>query len=123
MAAITLSLAWLPTAALAGRGHHHRHHHGHGHAHHHHGHHVSRPYVIVPQRIHRAQVAVYEPYYWGRVYHRPHRHYHVLYRFPVYTPFGLAYELHPYCGGRLFVAGHHGYIDYAGPRFHIAVDF
>lgn len=61
---------------------------------------------IVPRHIHRHHVGLYRPYYSGRAYFGPHRHYHVVYYFPVATPYGYyEYRPHFYCDGKLFIGG------------------
>jgi hypothetical protein len=64
---------------------------------------------IVPRHIHRHHVRTYRPYYTGRAYFRPHRHNHVVYYFPVATPYGYyEYRPHFYCDGKLFISGEFG---------------
>lgn len=132
--ACTLMLALLvwPADAFAGRGHgyghskHHGKHHGKGHhvivGGHHHGHsgyHVSRHrghhHFEVPRAIHSHYVRTYRPYYYGRTYYAPHRHHHVVYRFPVYGVYEQpVYYPYAYCGDELFARG---VFTERGPRF------
>jgi hypothetical protein len=44
----------------------------------------------------------HDDYYTGRVYFRPHRHFHVMYTFPIWTGSTVAYRPFAYCNGRLF---------------------
>jgi hypothetical protein len=106
-----LALTLVGTPAEAHDRHGHRHHkrgHGHGVAH---GHvyHPARPApahraFVVPARITRHDVGYYRPYYSGRVYHRPHRHVHRVYSFPVHTRYGWVYRPFHYCAGERFYA-------------------
>ena len=47
-------------------------------------------------------MASYRDYHRGRVYYKAHRHYHAVYRFPVYTRAGRDYQPHYYCNGELY---------------------
>ncbi len=47
----------------------------------------------------------YSSYRHGRSYHAQHRHYHEIYRFPVYTDYGVEYYPHAYCEGNFFGRG------------------
>jgi hypothetical protein len=67
---------------------------------------VVRERFVVPHRIVHADV--YDRYFSGRVWFAPHRHAHIVYAFPVYTPYGVEYEPHYYCGHELYV-DHPGY--------------
>jgi hypothetical protein len=68
----------------------------------------------IPSRIHNHND--YRSYYHGRIYHREHRHYHVVYSFPVFYPSGLVYEPYAYCGESYFGGGA---FYYDGPRLSI----
>ncbi len=57
---------------------------------------------VVPVRLTRTALATYRDYHHGRIYYRPHRHYHAVYNFPVYTNAGWAYRPHYYCDGDLY---------------------
>jgi hypothetical protein len=145
LAALAIAIvALVCTPAMAGGRHHRhakgRHHKGHRiHAHHHHAHrahhgrtHAARgryvaytggPRVraafVIPGHIGRGHVELYRPYYHGRTYFGPHRHYHAVYHFPVHTPAGYVWRPHSYCGGRL----HTAHVAYHGPRMSIRVSF
>ncbi len=92
----------------------------------HHGvkrHHGHRERFVIPRHIRHHHVDRYRPYYHSRSYYRPHRHHHQVYRFPVYTDYGVRYDYYPYCGGEIYVSGHHGRISFHGRRFHIDLGF
>ncbi len=76
---------------------------------------------VVPQRIDRRYVDDYRPYYWKRVYDRGHRHHHAVYRFPVYTTYGIVYQPYAYCGERLFHGGVH--FSYHGSHVAFSIGF
>jgi hypothetical protein len=78
------------------------------------GHYDRRHEFEVPRHI--ARHRDYERYYHGRVYDRPHRHYHPVYAFPVYGPRGVVYEPHAYCGDTYYGRGA---FHYDGPRLSI----
>ena len=44
-----------------------------------------------------------EPFAAGRVYYRPHHHYHATYNLPVVVNHRVAYRPYNYCRGRVFV--------------------
>jgi hypothetical protein len=67
---------------------------------------VVRERFVVPHRL--RHVDTYDRYYSGRVYFAPHRHVHLVYAFPVYTPYGVEYDPYYYCGDDLYVE-HPGY--------------
>ena len=77
-------------------------------------------HFVVPTAIRHVQLDRYQPFYQGRVYHRPHRHYHSVYDFPVYRDHRYAYRPHVYCGGELY---YDGYVSYRGPRVSLRVRF
>lgn len=145
LAAMAIAIAALVcTPAMAG-GRHHRHGKKHHHkehrvrVHHHrpyrahqgrvraiHGQHRAYPHrarvraaFVIPGQIGRGHVEVYRPYYHGRTYFRPHRHYHAVYHFPVHTPAGYVWRPHSYCGGRL----HRAHVEYHGPGISVGVSF
>lgn len=62
---------------------------------------VVRERFVVPHRIVHADA--YDSYFSGRVYFAPHRHVHLVYAFPVYTPYGVEYDPYYYCGDELYV--------------------
>lgn len=105
------------------RGHHHHDSCHHASRRHVSNHHVGayQGYFAVPARIDHRHVEVYRPYYWTRVYDRGHRHHHAVYRFPVYTAYGVVYEPYAYCGGRLFRDGVQ--FSYHGRHVAISVGF
>ncbi len=87
-------------------------------------HHVVHGRFAVPHRIPVHRVHVYRPYYHGRVFFKPHRHFHAVYHFPVYTAYGIAYEPYYYCDGALFLPPYYGgYVSYSSPRFGVFVGF
>ncbi len=47
----------------------------------------------------------YSSYRHGRQYHAQHRHYHEIYRFPVYTGVGVEYYPYAYCEGNFYGRG------------------
>ena len=109
---LALALSTGSSFADSGRGHKHGHGHGHGKKNGHHRvvYHESRPVYrsvvrerfVVPHRIVTAQA--YAPYYSGRAWYAPHHHAHVVYAFPVYSPYGVTYEPSYYCGHELYVS-------------------
>lgn len=128
---LALALFLWPVAASAGHGHgrsgKHGNYHGRGHAvvvqryERHHERHHQRGYAshrrfVVPRSIHTYRVRSYRPYYYGRVYYAPHRHYHTLYSFPVYGYGEPIYYPYAYCGDSLFARG---VFTAGGPHFSI----
>lgn len=85
----------------------------------HRGHDRHSRHFEVPTVIVRADVGLYEPYYHGRTWFGPHRHYHTAYYFPVLTERGWQPRPHFYCNGKL----HERYIAYSGPRFGLSVRY
>ncbi len=63
--------------------------------------HFDIPKLILHELLHS-----YRPYRYGRVYYSQHRHYHEIYRFPVYTEYGVEYHPYAYCEGKFFGRGH-----------------
>jgi hypothetical protein len=84
---------------------------------------VVRERFVVPHRLVRRHV--YDPYFSGSVYFAPHRHAHLVYAFPVYTPYGVEYEPSYYCGDHLYVDhpgyGYDPYYERRRPRVQIGV--
>lgn len=68
----------------------------------------------VPRFIDGRQRPHFAPYYYGRDYYRPHRHFHLVYRFPVYVDGAWVFRPYAYCDGAYFAVG--VFTDY-GPRF------
>ena len=64
---------------------------------------VVRPNVIVPQAISFRHPGPYGQFYAGRVYYRPHHHYHTTYNLPVVVRHRVVYRPYNYCRGQLFV--------------------
>ena len=62
--------------------------------------HFDIPRVIAHDLLHH-----YRPYHHGRLYHPAHRHYHQIYRFPVYAEYGVEYYPYAYCEGNFFGRG------------------
>lgn len=121
---VSLALLLGPAPAEAGHGHHkksHPHHWKQGRGH--------RPVFVVPSYIPARHVVEYQPYFVARSWYRPHRHRHVVYRFPVYTDFGMVYRPYTYCGDHVFYGdGFRGYDDdvhgrvaVAGPNFGLSI--
>ena len=66
----------------------------------HHRRHFAIPGAIAHHLLHH-----YTPYHHGRIYFSDHRHYHDVYRFPVYTEWGVDYYPYAYCEGSFFARG------------------
>ncbi len=62
--------------------------------------HFDVPRAIVHDRLH-----AYHAYRHGRLYHAGHRHYHEIYRFPVYSEYNVEYYPYAYCEGNFFGQG------------------
>jgi len=77
----------------------------------------------VPRHIHRLHRSDHRRYYRGRVWVPVHHHYHVIYRFPVYTSVGLVYRDYPYCEGSLYHDGISGYLNIEGRHISIGIGF
>src|SRR5262245_35717569 len=95
---------------LAGHGYGHGKHYAHGNGHVRHGCGAVavapvrwRP-VVIPRVIAVARPSPYRTYYDRRVWYAPHRHAHVVYRFPVAASVGVVLRPYTYCGAHLFVA-------------------
>jgi hypothetical protein len=67
-----------------------------------HGHASRHREFVVPVRLTRTALATYRNYHHGSIYYRPHRHYHAVYHFPVYTNAGWVSEPRYYCNGDLY---------------------
>ena len=59
-------------------------------------------YTQVPRRFVAQHRKAYRQHYRGRVYHGAHRHYHEVYRFPVYVSGHIAYRPYAYCGDHVY---------------------
>ena len=114
--AMILALALSTGSSFAdsgrGRGHKHKHGHGHGNGHKHQRVVEYREYRPVYRSVVRERFAVphrivhantYASYYSGRAWYAPHHHAHAVYAFPVYSPYGVTYDPHYYCGHELYV--------------------
>lgn len=66
-----------------------------------HVHDVLRHLERVPDHIERAHERQLQVFFGGREYHRPHRHEHVTYHFPVRIDGHISYRPYSYCDGRL----------------------
>ena len=122
---VSVGLLLGASPAEAGHGHHGNH----GNPHWKHGHgeyrRSYRPVFVVPSYIPAPRVVEYQPYVVQRAWYRPHNHRHVVYRFPVYTDFGVVYRPYTYCGDHIFSPDHdvHGRIAFGGPNFGVAIGF
>jgi len=115
------------------------------HENHHRGHARSRAAFVAPAPVVRAPVVVvprtivvrdawrYRAYRPRSAYYAPHRHVHVVYTFPVNTPYGIVYRPYAYCGDHLFVPpvaygvahpeGVSGSVQFVGPNFSVGIGF
>lgn len=57
----------------------------------------------LPRRIHARHVSEFRNFYSGRSYYGPHRHFHKVYRYPVYVGHRVVYRPYSYCNDDLFV--------------------
>lgn len=100
----------------------------------HHGRHA--PVVVVPAPVAPPvvlrDVRAYAPYRAATVWYAPHRHRHVVYRFPVATRYGVVYEPYAYCDGHRYgvVTGPvvydrrpHGYVSFGDEHVRIGIGF
>jgi len=90
---------------------------------HYYHHHVRRPHrhlFELPRVIFNVHLGHYDPYYWGRVYHGGHHHYHAVYAFPVYVDDALLYRPYSYCEGEFYATG---YFSVGGPHFDLTLRF
>lgn len=95
----------------------------HGGRHHDRGHfrgHDGRGHFRLPHSIHHDNHHHFRPFFYGRAYFGPHRHYHDVYHFPYYTSYGLEYRPYYYCGGDLYLRGR---VDLYLPGIGISVGF
>lgn len=96
---------------------------------------VRAPFVA-PRHVAFRTVRTFDPFFSGRVFYAPHNHFHVVYRFPVYTAYGVVYQPYSYCGDDLYNGyGYDGYgsssygyapsghVSVVGPRFGVSVGF
>lgn len=67
-----------------------------------HVHEVLNQVVRVPERIERRHQQHLQVFFGGRRYYSPHRHEHVVYRYPVWIDNEVYYRPYTYCNGRLF---------------------
>lgn len=74
----------------------------------------------IPNRIVYRSRVDYRPYFWGERYSRRHGHMHMVYRFPVYTEYGMDYRAVSYCEGDYYRAGR---FVYNGPRLGFEIRF
>ena len=92
---------------------------------------VMRPFVV-PTRIVHQDVRTFAPYRYGTVWVPEHRHSHVVYRFPVATPYGVTYQSHAYCDGSRVVIPvvpvvhddrPHGFVSFGNGNVHFGIGF
>jgi len=95
-------LSAIPTETTAGNGHRGR---GHAYGHYQKARVYASPGWVVPRRIYVDNRGAYQPYFNGRVYYGPHRHYHSTYRFPVWVNGYEVYRPYSYCGDQIFISG------------------
>ncbi len=62
----------------------------------------------------------HRPYFYGERFHRGHGHMHRIYRFPVYTDYGVRYRAVSYCEGDYYRTGR---FVYNGPRLGFSIRF
>ena len=62
-----------------------------------------RDLIDLPRRIHDQHKRLFRNFFSGRVYYRPHQHYHTIYRLPVYTRSSVVYRPYSYCNDALFM--------------------
>lgn len=82
-----------------------------------------RRHYDVPRHIRHDHRHHYKRHHYKRSYFRPHRHYHEVYRFPVYTSYGRYWEYVPYCNGEVYYDGLHGSFGFYGDRVRIRIGF
>lgn len=83
-----------------------------------HGH---RRHFSIPRFIAHAAAHLFKDYYYERHYYADHRHYHDVYRFPVYGEHGVYYRPYAYCEGGYFAAGY--FDDHGRVRFDLRVGY
>ena len=64
---------------------------------------VIRPNVVVPHAISFRHPGPFGQFYAGRVYYRPHHHYHATYNLPVVVNHRVVYRPYNYCRGQLYL--------------------
>ena len=74
----------------------------------------------IPNRIMFRSGMDYRPYFYGERFHRGHGHMHMVYRFPVYTDYGVRYRAVSYCEGDYYRTGQ---FVYNGPRLGFSIRF
>jgi hypothetical protein len=74
----------------------------------------------IPRHIYSHDRHRFDSYYYGRTYHRSHRHYHSIYSFPVYLDGHWSWRPYAYCEGAYFAAG---IFTRSGPYFSIEIGF
>ena len=74
----------------------------------------------IPNRIIFRSGMDYRPYFYGERFHRGHGHMHMVYRFPVYTDYGVRYHAVSYCQGDYYRTGR---FVYNGPRLGFSIRF
>jgi len=74
----------------------------------------------IPNRIVYRSRVDYRPYFWGERYSRRHGHMHMVYRFPIYTDYGMDYRAVSYCGDDYYRTGR---FVYSGPRLGFEIRF
>jgi len=97
---LMLLLSAMPTDSVADSAHHGR---GHAYGHRQPAHVRMNPGWAVPRRIYVDNRGTYQPYFYGRAYYGPHRHYHTTYQFPVYLNGSVVYRPYSYCGDQIFI--------------------
>lgn len=76
--------------------------------------------VVAPRVIVPAYRDAFAPYVYDRVWVPAHRHYHVIYRFPVDEGGRIVYRPYAYCGDRVYATGS---FSFGGPSFRLDVRF
>jgi hypothetical protein len=98
---LILLLSAIPTVSFADNGHRGR---GHAYGHYKKARVYSAPSWVVPRHIYVENYNTYQPYFRGRAYYGPHRHYHSTYQFPVYVNGFVVYRPYAYCGDQIFIS-------------------
>lgn len=75
---------------------------------------------VIPTYISVSYAHDYQPYYYGDRYYRPHGHIHQVYRFPVYSDYGVDYRAVTYCNGSHYRSGQ---FVYNGPKLGFSIQF
>ena len=63
-------------------------------------------FVDVPRHMHAHHRHEFRHAYAGRTYYGPHRHHHVIYRYPVVVGGVVTYRPYSYCNDELWVTGY-----------------